>query len=458
MNIREFAIKYHHLVLQPHHLEWIDFLESIHRRGILLAPRGHGKTTTINLVYLSWLISNNPTIRVLLISHSKDMAESFSRSVRSVMENPDLQEEFGIEQGSPWRANSWRLKDSPQDKPTLECKGAMGRMAGWRGDMVIFDDLLESTMITSQSMMIKLIDWIKIDVLSAINPTPLERVMVVGTRKSIDDWYGELLENKTYKKRVDKAFLDKDMTKTLWPYVLDIDGNPIAEIFTPERLHERREEIGALRFAQEYMNEPSPPEGMAFKYEWLRFYEHLPTHYTLKYYMGVDPSHGSREKRASYFALCVVAYDVIYDKIYVVEFFRDKLSQGEQVRKCIAVAQKYDLEGIFIENVFNYTHVYDAMRNRFPNVAAIDYMHTKLKGVSVVNKHERIKNVCAPSIEMGKIIFKYPMLDQQTKTFINYEYIAFPLGDTDMFDSLTLAVHRLVGVRKSTELPVRFPA
>ena len=96
--------------------------------------------------------------------------------------------------------------------------------------MVIFDDLLESTMITSQSMMIKLIDWIKIDVLSAINPTPLERVMVVGTRKSLDDWYGELLENKTYKKRVDKAFLDKDMTKTLWPYVLDIDGEPIAEI------------------------------------------------------------------------------------------------------------------------------------------------------------------------------------------------------------------------------------
>ena len=101
MDIQEFAERFHHLTLQPHHLEWIDFFESIHRRGILLAPRGHGKTTTINLIYLSWLIANTPTIRILLISHSKDMAESFSRSVRSVMENPELQEEFDLITGTP---------------------------------------------------------------------------------------------------------------------------------------------------------------------------------------------------------------------------------------------------------------------------------------------------------------------------------------------------------------------
>jgi hypothetical protein len=192
------------------------------------------------------------------------------------MENPDLQDEFELKNETPWRADSWRLRDSPQAKPTLECKGAMGRMTGWRGDVVIFDDLLEINAVSNELVRYKLQAWIDTEVLPAINPTDRERVIVVGTRKHIDDWYGQLLINPDYVKRVDKAFLDKAETKTLWPYVLDEDGNQVAEMFTASRLQERKREIGTLRFAQEYMNEPSPPEGLEFKRDWLKFYEHPP--------------------------------------------------------------------------------------------------------------------------------------------------------------------------------------
>ena len=453
MNIQEFSIKYHGLVLQPHQLEWIEFLDSIHRRGILLAPRGHGKTTTVNLIYLSWLIVNNPWLRILLISHSKEMAESFSRSVRAVMENPELQQEFNFELGTPWRANSWRLEDSPQAKPTLECKGAMGRMTGWRGDMVIFDDLLEINAVTSEAVRNKLQAWIDTEVLPAINPTDYEKVIVVGTRKHMDDWYGQLLLNPDYVHRVDRAFLDESETDVLWPQVLDEKGTPIADAYTRDRLHERKREIGTLRFYQEYMNHPSPPEGLMFKYEWLRFYEHLPRDYGIKYYMGIDPSHGSTQKRSSWFALCVVAHDIIQNKIYVVDFYRNKMSPQDQVLKSIEYAEKYNLSSIYVESVFKYTHVYDAMRERFHNVYPIDYMHSRLKGTSVVNKEERIKNICSPPIELGKVYFKEPSKDHYTKQFINYEYVAFPLGDDDMFDALTLAIHRIAGLRYNADVP-----
>ena len=458
MNIQEFSIKYHGLVLQPHHLEWIDFLESIHRRGILLAPRGHGKTTTINLIYLSWIIVNDPTIRILLISHSKDMAESFSRSVRSVMENEELQAEFNFGRGTPWRANSWRLEESPMSKPTLECKGAMGAMTGWRGDMIIFDDLLEIKGVTSENVRWKLDQWINTEVLPALNPTDREKVIVVGTRKHIEDWYGELLLNPDYKKRVDMCFPDNpDTSKTLWPEVVDENGDWVADMYTEDRLLERKREIGSLRFAQEYLNEPSPPEGLTFKSSWLRFYDQLPRDYGIKYYMGIDPSHGSSDKRASYFALCVVAHDTIQNKIYVCDFYRDKMSPGDQVRKSIEYANKYTIQAFYIENVFQYTHVYDAMRDRYHNVYGIDYMHSKLKGTSVVNKQERIKNICAPPIELGKIYFKRPELDPYTKMFLNHEYVAFPFGDDDMFDALTLAIHRIAGLRYNADVPFFSP-
>lgn len=457
MNIQEFAIRFHHLVLQPHHLEWIDFLESIHRRGILLAPRGHGKTTTINLVYLSWLIANNPSLRVLLISHSKQMAESFSRSVRNVMENEELQAEFNLKGDTPWRADSWRLKDSPQAKPTLECKGAMGRMTGWRGDIVIFDDLLEINTIANEGVRYKLQAWIDTEVLPAINPTDNERVIVVGTRKHIDDWYGQLLLNPDYVKRVDKAFLNQDETETLWPFVLDEEGNQLAEMFTASRLHERKREVGALRFAQEYMNEPSPPEGLDFKEAWLKFYEHLPTS-PLEYYMGIDPAGTSKKGTSSYFALCVVAYDPTFDKIYVVEMFRDKLSKQKQVEKAFNTATRYRCEVINIEKVFEYTHVYDAMRGHFPNVQGYDYIHTPIKGQSDPKKEERIANVVGPAVEQGRVLFKKRELDPFTRIFIEHEYLPFPLGDKDMLDALTLAIHHLVGGARITDIPWFFPS
>lgn len=455
MDIEEFARRFHYIVLQPHQLKWIEFLERVKKRGILLAPRGHGKTTTLNQIYLSWVIANNPRIRILMISHSKDMAESFSRTIRTVMENLELQREFDIAEDTPWRANEWRLKDSPHAKPTLVCKGVLGRMTGWRGDMVFCDDILEITGANSPATRQKIKDWMGTSVIPAIDPGEHEKMIYVGTRKHIEDIYGECLENPEYEKLVDRA-LDEE-NNPLWPYILDEKGKIIREQFTYETLMQRRMEIGPLRFAQEYMNQPSPPEGRLLKYDWLKFYEHLPTHGHIEYFIGIDPSHGSKNEGTSYFAYAVVAYDKVYQNIYVVDFFRSRLSKEEQIQKAMVKATEYAPTAIFVEAVFEYTHVYNALKNHFRNVVSVDYIHQKLKGVSVVNKQERIMNVCAPAFEMGQLYIREPSKDPQTRTFINYEYVPFPDGDDDMLDALTLAIHRLVGTRSTGDIPFFSP-
>lgn len=463
MDIGEFSIKYCGTVIQPHQKKWIKFVEKTKHRGLLLAPRGHGKTTTINYIWLSWVIANNPELRILLISHSKDMAEKFSMAVRNVMENKELQEEFDFKEDTPWRANSWRLNKSPQSKPTLECKGALGRMTGWRGDMIIFDDLLEFST-DSEKNRIKLENWRTQSVIPALDTHKLDKIIVVGTRKRIDDWYGELLTGTLYDNRVDRAFRNKEyMTdenaQPLAPHFYDEDGNIVGDWWTREALLRRREEIGALKFEQEYMNNPSPPEGLQLKYDWLRFYEHLPDHGHLEYFAGIDPSAGkSKDTRTSFLALCIVAYDRIYNKIYVTDFYRGKHSPQEQVSICRRFLDKYgEIKKIYVEAVFEYTYVYNALRDLYLNVISKDYIHTKLKGVSDVSKEGRVMEVLAPNIEIGKIIFKHPSQDPYTKIFINHEYIAFPYGDFDMLDSLTLAVHRLVGLRYRDEQPFYFP-
>lgn len=460
MDIQEFAMKYHGLVIQPHQLKWIDFLERVKHRGILLAPRGHGKSVTINLIWLSWVIVNNPHLRILFISHSKEMAESFSRSIRNVMENEELQEEFGFNMGSPWRANSWRLEESPMSKPTLECKGAMGRMTGWRGDMVVFDDLLEINAVMTEALRTKVENWIKQEVLPAINPQSLNKVVVVGTRKHIDDWYGQLLQNPDYEQYTDTAFQDEAETEALWPHIIDEQGERLAEMWSAERLHAKKREIGALLFAQEYMNQPSPAGGMEFKMEWVRYYEHLPE-YSLKYYMGVDPSSGSTQKRTnSYFAVTVVAHHTDSNNIYVVDMFKAKLSKEQQNQKAVEMAAQYAPERIFVENVFEYDHVYECLKQHFPNVSGKDYIHTPLIGVSAVKKEERIRQVVGPAFERNIIYLPRPEHHHYVHNFLEYEYRPFgvPNSEMDLLDSLVLAIHSITKRRRIRAIPWFYPS
>jgi hypothetical protein len=157
----------------------------------------------------------------------------------------------------------------------------------------------------------------------------------------------------------------------------------------------------------------------------LKFYEHLPDQ-QLFYYMGIDPAGASKRGKSSWYAHAVVAHDTQFDKIYVVEMYRNKLSKNDQVQTAFATATKYHMEAINIESVFEYTHVFDALRGHFPNVRDYDYIHTPIKGTSKVNKEERISNIVGPAVEQGRVIFKRPELDPYTRTFIEHEFLPFP--------------------------------
>jgi hypothetical protein len=334
----------------------------------------------------------------------------------------------------------------------------MGRMTGWRGDMVIFDDLLEINAVSSEAVRSKLQAWIDTEVLPAINPGPREKVLVIGTRKHIDDWYGQLLINPDYKHRVDKAFLDEEENTTLWPHVLDEQGSIIGQMFTREKLLKRKREIGTLRFNQEYMNEPSPPEGLEFKMDWLRYYDHLPE-WHMDYYIGIDPSSGKHGKRIkSYFAMVCVAHDTQFNKIYVVDMYRGQDSKRTQVDKAVEWASKYKPEMIFVETVFEYTHVYDALLSYGGlNVAQHDYIHTPIKGTQAVKKETRITEVAGPAFEMGRLIIPRPEHHPYVKAFLEHEYRPFPLGEMDLLDALVLAIHDLSSVTRISDVPFYFP-
>ncbi|MHA2069667.1 MAG: hypothetical protein ACXABY_35335, partial [Candidatus Thorarchaeota archaeon] len=328
-DIFAFAEKYMAITLRPHQLDWLEDIHNGGKRVLVLAPRGHGKSTIIR-IYIMYRICNDPDIKILMASHVESLAKLQARAIQMYIELPMIQEDFGFSKGRPWSVSTFHLAGKIQ--PVMATVAARGGMVGKRFDIVIFDDLLSLENCINESSREKILNWIRAEVLPAIDPyDPVndpydkEKMIVIGTRKHQKDWYSMLLESKLYSKVLDIAYTQDELGNRtyLWP-----------EKFNKEVLDMKLIELGPRLFAQEFMNEVTPSEGLAFKREWLKYYDELPPKHCYKVAMGmgVDPSLGSKERRASSLAVAVIAYDTRpeFHHIYIMDLWKKQMSLIEQ--------------------------------------------------------------------------------------------------------------------------------
>ena len=60
--------------LRPHQLDWLEQIHNGGKRVLVLAPRGHGKSTIIR-TYIMFRICHDPEIKILMASHVESLAK-----------------------------------------------------------------------------------------------------------------------------------------------------------------------------------------------------------------------------------------------------------------------------------------------------------------------------------------------------------------------------------------------
>lgn len=434
----------------------LDMLEEIHNGGkriLLLAPRGHGKSTIV-IIYIMFRICHDPDIKILMASHVESVAKLQARAIQVYVEDPEIQEAFGFKKGKPWSVSTFHLHGRIQ--PVMATVAARGGMVGKRFDIVVFDDLLSLENCRQESSREKILEWIKGEVIPAIDPYDpkndpydKEKMLVIGTRKHMKDWYSQLLESKLYTKITKVAYTENWAGKKtyLWP-----------EKFNKKVLDMKKLELGRRLFAQEYMNEATPSEGLLLRREWLKYYDELPPRHCYKVAMGVDPSMGKTGERTSSVAIAVIAYDTRpeFHHIYVIDMFKKRMTLMEQEAQIMKMYRKYNPVSTNVEAVIVNTLFSDKMIKMIPNANPIDYMHTGLRGTAEKNKQRRIQALFGYYCEDGMVSFRDPKYNEASRQFIETEYIEFPDGgpnSTDLLDALNLAFD-LVEVESSTSGPL----
>jgi len=122
-DIAAFSKTYMDITLRPHQLDWLEQIHNGGKRVLVLAPRGHGKSTIIRC-YIMFRICHDSDIKILMASHVESLAKLQARAIQMYIELPMIQEDFGFSKGRPWSVSTFHLAGKIQ--PVMATVAARG--------------------------------------------------------------------------------------------------------------------------------------------------------------------------------------------------------------------------------------------------------------------------------------------------------------------------------------------
>ena len=266
-------IEYMQLGFTPaaHHLLLIKHLEALERGDIdklmIWMPPGSAKSTYTSVLFPPWFMGRNPTIPVLGVSNTTELAERFSRRARNLVSSSLYRNVFGFGCSEDTKAaGSWENERGGE----FFAAGVGSAIAGRRAKLGLIDDPIKSREeADSERIRQKHWDWYLNDFTTRLMPNASQ--IIIQTRWHEDDLSGRILERDAPKWTVVKlpmeAVLGDPMHRQpgerLWP-----------EWFTQDMVDAAKQDVRAWNAL--YQQDPAPEDGDYFKREWFNDYTFIP--------------------------------------------------------------------------------------------------------------------------------------------------------------------------------------
>lgn len=274
--------------LAKHHIDWA-FNILTNQRTNIIAPRGSGKTNTLNML-MAWFIGKKPWKSNAIVSVSASQAEERLEDIRDIVlserflnvfphvhlddKRPNTSKEFSVWasvwQNDPyiidrtqWRQKIRKSSEADSKSKTLFAFGITSSgIPGKRvNGLLIIDDPHDEKNSATITQRDKVEAFVKKTLFGCL--TPGSKIACISTRWAEDDLPGRLEEDK-----------DKDgnrIWKTIQIPAILPDGRSYWEDFwTLEDLEDKRAEIGETMFQLMYMNNPRGLSSGEFTIDMLR--------------------------------------------------------------------------------------------------------------------------------------------------------------------------------------------
>lgn len=262
----------------PHHKKLAYFMEEIvagklKRIMVSIAPR-MGKSEMISYLAPAWFLGKFPQKKVIMASHTADLAINFGRRVRNLVSSdlykdifPQVELQADSKSASRWGTNF---------NGEYHAMGVGGAMAGKGGDLVIIDDphSEQEGKMNDPTAFAQAYEWFQSGPLQRLMPGGA--IIIVMTRWSKTDLIGQILDHSLRNDDADQwevvefpAVLDhidpltsEATLRSLWP-----------EFWPVEELLTKKASMDPRYWSSQYMQNPTSEEGALIKRDWWKIWD-----------------------------------------------------------------------------------------------------------------------------------------------------------------------------------------
>ena len=184
------------------HLDVCDFLEDYGSLGLLMMPRGHGKSTILD-IYNAWKLYCNPDHLILHQGATDPDAYKVSRGTEQVMERHPLCQLFNIKKARGETQKWWVTGSSDVRHGSIHARGILSNVTGSRANEIQNDDVEVPSNIGTPEARAKLRYRLGEQTHILI---PGGQELYVGTPHTHDSLYSDIMQNPDAKCLIFKMF------------------------------------------------------------------------------------------------------------------------------------------------------------------------------------------------------------------------------------------------------------
>lgn len=229
--------------------------------GAMAAPRGHGKSSVVGLIFLIHSIVNKKEKYIVYISQNHSKTVQFLDPIRHEIKNNrllrfvygDIAPKAARDDDGKDREDCFDIKGCRVEAVSFEKNLRGFKYKNTRPTLIIGDDIEDDTRVLNPELRIKDKNKLNKVIIPSLDITG--RFKMIGTLLHYDSLLNDKI--KLYKGKVFKA-CEEDMTNILW-----------GQRFTKPILEKIKHDIGSIPFQQEYLNNPMDTTSSIIKREWI---------------------------------------------------------------------------------------------------------------------------------------------------------------------------------------------
>jgi predicted phage terminase large subunit-like protein len=417
-----------------HHRKLAQIFEDIaagkKKRVIVnIAPR-HGKSELISYLAPAWFLGKYPHKKVIMASHTADLAVNFGRRVRNLVGSDAYKDIFPqVElQADSKSASRWGTNFNGE----YFAIGVGGALAGRGADLFIIDDphSEQDAKLGRSDVFLPAWEWFQSGPLQRLMPGGA--IIVVMTRWSKLDLTGQIVNQMVKNDDVDNWEVVE------FPAIIeDKHGNmkPLwSEFWSLEELLSKKAALDVRYWNSQYMQNPVSEEGALIKREWWKIWEKDDPPQCEFTIMSLDAAQEANT-RADFNALTI--WGVFFNEetnnynIILLNSIKQRLEFPELKELCIQEYKEWEPDAFLVEKKSNGAALYQEFRRMGIPVGEF----TPGKGQDKISRVNAVSDLFRSGIVWAP--------DRRWAHEVIEECNDFPSGaNDDLVDSTTLALMR----------------